>query len=242
MRSIVRRDTGEGYEEFLGRLAAESGIATRTREQLAKLDRKRAKKGSNDARLNPHDPEAESTQVTDGRAHLAYMAATAAEPQPDAVMALQQAKVRSYVSEPDRGRRRWQDKPEARQAVYDNRRRIHGEHGKQLLRYRGEFLERSFAHAYETGGMRRVYLRGQANVLKRVLIHLGGFNLSLIMRRRFGKGTPRGWQGFSADALLMGLQFWIAILVRVAQESTSPQMLRSSPVVRVTIVVRFAAQ
>src|SRR6266705_4613614 len=69
--------------------------------------------------------------------------------------------------------------------------------------------------------MRRVYLRGQANVLKRVLIHLGGFNLSLIMRRRFGKGTPRGWQGFSADALLMGLQFWIAILVRVAQESTN---------------------
>src|SRR5437870_5342464 len=62
--------------------------------------------------------------------------------------------------------------------------------------------------------MRRVYLRGQANVLKRVLIHLGGFNLSLIMRRRFGKGTPRGWQGFSADALLMGLQFWIAILAR----------------------------
>src|SRR5207253_2495446 len=130
----------------------------------------------------------------------------------DTLTALQQAKVRSYVSEPDRGRRRWQDKPEARQAVYDNRRRIHGEHGKQLLRYRGEFLERSFAHAYETGGMRRVYLRGQANVLKRVLIHLGGFNLSLIMRRRFGKGTPRGWQGFSADALLMGLQFWIAIL------------------------------
>src|SRR5204863_232727 len=184
MRSIVRRDTGEGYEEFLRRLAEESGIATPTREQLAKLDRKRAKKGSNDDWVNPHDPEAE----------------------------------------------------------YDNRRRIHGEHGKQLLRYRGEFLERSFAHAYETGGMRRVYLRGQANVLKRVLIHLGGFNLSLIMRRRFGKGTPRGWQGFSADALLMGLQFWIAILVGVAQESTSPQILRSSPVVRVTIVVRFAAQ
>src|SRR2546422_4498710 len=85
----------------------------------------------------------------------------------DTLTALQQAKVRSYVSEPDRGRRRWQDKPEARQAVYDNRRRIHGEHGKQLLRYRGEFLERSFTHAYETGGMRRVYLRGQANVLKR---------------------------------------------------------------------------
>src|SRR5439155_819079 len=125
MRSIVRRDTGEGYEEFLRRLAEESGIATPTREQLAKLDRKRAKKGYHSN---------------------------------DTLTALQQAKVRSYVSEPDRGRRRWQDKPEARQAVYDNRRRIHGEHGKQLLRYRGEFLERSFAHAYETGGMRRVYL------------------------------------------------------------------------------------
>jgi len=305
MRSIVRRDTGEGYEEFLRRLAEESGIATPTREQLAKLDRKRAKKGSNDDWVNPHDPEAEITQLKDGRTHLAYKAEHAVDLETGAVVAvtvaggaagdtetiletlpqagehiaevacatnneevgervhpegpieavtdkgyhsndtltaLQQAKVRSYVSEPDRGRRRWQDKPEARQAVYDNRRRIHGEHGKQLLRYRGEFLERSFAHAYETGGMRRVYLRGQANVLKRVLIHLGGFNLSLIMRRRFGKGTPRGWQGFSADALLMGLQFWIAILVRVAQESTSPQMLRSSPVVRVTIVVRFAAQ
>jgi hypothetical protein len=83
--------------------------------------------------------------------------------------------------------------------VYGNRRRIHGEHGKQLLRSRGEFLERSFAHAYETGGMWRVYLRGRENVYKRVLIHLGGFNLSLVMRQWLGKGTPRGWQGFSAD-------------------------------------------
>src|SRR5205823_1562485 len=133
MRSIVRRDTGEGYEEFLRRLAEESGIATPTREQLAKLDRKRAKKGSNDDWVNPEGP---GEAVTDKGYHSN-----------DTLTALQQAKVRSYVSEPDRGRRRWQDKPEARQAVYDNRRRIHGEHGKQLLRYRGEFLERSFAHA-----------------------------------------------------------------------------------------------
>src|SRR5881628_1286464 len=67
LRSIVRRDTGEGYEEFLRRLAEESGIATPTREQLAKLDRKRAKKGSNDDWVNPHDPEAEITQLKDGR-------------------------------------------------------------------------------------------------------------------------------------------------------------------------------
>jgi len=141
----------------------------------------------------------------------------------DTLTALKQAQVRSYVSEPDRGRRRWQDKPEAQQAVYSNRRRIHGEHGKQLLRRRGEFLERSFAHAYGTGGMRRVYLHGRENVYKRVLIHLGGFNLSLVMRQWSGKGTPRGWQGFSADAPLLGLQFWIASLLRAAQSSPSRQ-------------------
>src|SRR5437867_4481575 len=275
LRSIVRRETGEDYQEFLRRLAQESGIATPTREQLAKLDRKRAHKGSNEDWVNAHDPEAGITKLKDGRTHLAYKAEHAVDLETGAVVAvtvaggaagdtetiletlpqagehiaevacatnneevgervhpegpieavtdkgyhsndtltaLQQAKVRSYVSEPDRGRRRWQDKPEARQAVYDNRRRIHGEHGKQLLRYRGEFLERSFAHAYETGGMRRVYLRGQANVLKRVLIHVSALNLSLVMRQWLGKGTPRGWQGFSADALLSGLQLWIAIL------------------------------
>jgi DDE family transposase len=107
--------------------------------------------------------------------------------------ALSEAEVRTYISEPDRGRRRWKDKPEAQAVVYGNRRRIQGEHGKRLLRRRGELLERSFAHAYETGGMRRVHSRGCQNVLKRVLIHVGALNLSLVMRKLWGKGTPRGW-------------------------------------------------
>src|SRR3989441_1594549 len=88
MRSIVRRDTGEGYEEFLRRLAEESGIATPTREQLAKLDRKRAKKGSNDDWVNPHDPEAEITQLKDGRTHLAYKAEHAVDLETGAVVAV----------------------------------------------------------------------------------------------------------------------------------------------------------
>jgi len=67
--------------------------------------------------------------------------------------------VRSYGSEPERGRRRWEGKKEEQAAVYANRRRIRGERGKRLLRQRGEKLERSFAHLYETGGMRRVHLR-----------------------------------------------------------------------------------
>jgi transposase len=60
-------------------------------------------------------------------------------------------------------------------------------------------LERTFAHAYETGGMRRTYLRGHANILKRVLVHLGAFNLGLLMRRLIGVGTPRRLQGRAAD-------------------------------------------
>src|SRR6202790_425861 len=79
LRSIVRRDTGEGYQEFLTRLAQESGIATPTREQLAKLDRKRASKGSNEDWVNPHDPEARITKLKDGRTHRAYKAEHAAE-------------------------------------------------------------------------------------------------------------------------------------------------------------------
>ena len=68
-----------------------------------------------------------------------------------ALVALEAVGVRSYISEPDRGRRNWQDNPEARDAVYRNRRRIRGARGKRLMRQRGELLERPFAHMYETG-------------------------------------------------------------------------------------------
>src|SRR5258705_5644617 len=103
--------------------------------------------------------------------------------------------VRSYISEPDRGRRNWKNHPEARAAVYRNRRRIRSPRGLRLLRLRGERVERPFAHLYETGGMRRVHLRGHTNILKRLLIHTGGFNLWLLMRQLMGVGTPRGLQG-----------------------------------------------
>ena len=290
MRSIVRRDTGEGYEEFLRRLAQESGIATPTREQLAKLDRKRTKKGSNEDWVNPHDPEAGITQMKDGRTHLAYKAEHAVDLETGAVVAvtvatgdagdtetmldtlpqagkniaevacasnheeageqvhptgpveavadkgyhsndtltaLKDAEVRTYISEPDRGRRRWKDKPEAQAVVYANRRRIQGEHGKRLLRQRGELLERSFAHTYETGGMRRVYLRGRDNVFKRVLIHVGALNLSLVMRKLLGKGTPRGFQGYSTDVMLASLRLWIAVLECIGTKM--PDEVPSSP-------------
>jgi transposase len=109
--------------------------------------------------------------------------------------------VRSYISEPDRGRRNWKEKPAARDAVYRNRRRIRGARGQRLLRRRGERLERPFAHLYETGGMRRVHLRGHTNILKRLLIHTAGFNLGLLMRQLIGIGTPRSLQGRLVAAL-----------------------------------------
>src|SRR3989475_9428366 len=107
--------------------------------------------------------------------------------------------VRSYCSEPERGRRRWEGKKEEQAAVYANRRRIQGERGKRLLRQRGEKLERSFAHLYETGGMRRVDLRRHPNILKRLLVHVAAFNLGLVMRQLLGRGTPRGLQGRSEE-------------------------------------------
>jgi hypothetical protein len=63
------------------------------------------------------------------------------------------------------------------------------------MRRRGEVLERSFAHTLGTGGMRRTHLRFHYNIAKRMLIHVAGFNLGLLMRKRFGVGTPRGLQG-----------------------------------------------
>ena len=105
---------------------------------------------------------------------------------------LKASAIRSYISEPDRGRRDWKDKAEAQQAVYANRRRIRGNRGQALRRKRGELLERPYAHLFETGGMRRLFLRGRQNILKRLLIHVCGCNLGLVMRTLFGKGTPRG--------------------------------------------------
>lgn len=289
LRSIVRRDTGEQYQEFLKRLAAESGIETPTREQLAKLDRKRPKKGSNTEWQHPRDPDARITKMKDGRTHLAHKAEHAVDLDTGAVVSvtichadkgdpetmtetlaqagehiaevacevnneqvgelvdsdgpanlvadkgyhsngaltgLRQAQVRSYVSEPDRGRRKWQGRTEAQMAVYGNRRRIRGANGKALLRRRGEMVERSFAHIYETGGMRRTHLRKSENIAKRILIHVGAFNLGLLIRQLAGIGTPRGLQdqgncsGDTVGRIVEQIILWISVIKR-AQEVTA---------------------
>jgi len=291
MRSIVRRDNGQGYEAFLTELAKKSGIATPTREDLARIDRKRKKKGSNQEWESATDPDARITKMKDGSTHMAHKAEHAvdmetgaviavtlqaadqgdtttvhetladageavatliereAEKAPEAkaqvsvngikeivadkgyhsgqsVMLLGQAEVRTYIPEPTRGRRHWAGKAEEQQAVYANRRRVQGRHGKHLLKRRGELIERSFAHCYETGGMRRTHLRGRENILKRQLIHVCAFNLSLIFRQILGAGTPRelNKQGRKALAAFIWLQ--IALL---QLEMAHGNALRCSP-------------
>lgn len=261
MRSIVRNDSGQTYNEFLTHLAQASGIATPTREDLGQIDRSRKNKASNDDWHNPHDPDAKIAKMKDGRTHLAHKAEHAVDLDTGAIVAvtlqgadqgdttslwttlaesslnlqevkddpktaeclaseilveavadkgyhsndtcrdLAEVEIRGYLSEPDRGRRHWDGKALERDAVYANRRRVRAERGKRLLRKRGELLERPFAHCYETGGMRRTHLRTHGRILKRLLVHVAGFNLALVMRSVFGIGKPRRLQ----DGLPAGL-------------------------------------
>ena len=114
-----------------------------------------------------------------------------------------------------------------------NRRRIRGARGQAADAARGERIERPFAHLYETGGMRRTHLRGHANILKRLLMHAGGFNLGLLMRTLIGVGTPRGLQGraLALFGCLWSLlhapeRLWDAIWT-CDQPFTSPDHLRA---------------
>ena len=116
--------------------------------------------------------------------------------------------LRSYISEPSRGRCDWSDAPDAQAPVYGNGRRLRGARVRCLRRRRAELAERSFAHLYETGGMRRTHLRGHENILKRLLIHGGGFNLGLAMRQRLGIGKPRRLQGRAAAAMSVFIAVW----------------------------------
>lgn len=130
--------------------------------------------------------------------------------------------IRTYIAEPDRGRRDWTKQPRAQSAVYANRRRVQGERGKRLMRKRGELIERAFANYLDQGRMRRTHLRGHENILKRLLIHVAGFNLSLVMRKLTGYGTPKGLQDVatSASEAIFVLIITIKSLARIFERGT----------------------
>jgi transposase len=270
LRSIVRRDTGETYQDFLTKLAQASGIETPTRADLARLDRKRPKKGRNTEWQHPHDPDARITKMKDGRTHLAHKAEHAVDMETGAIVSvtvqgadcgdtttivetvtaaaetleavatvtddhtrvveevvadkgyhsnrvltdLTALDLRTYIAEPTRGRRRWRGQLATRDAVYANRRRNQRPKGRALQRRRSERLERPNAHLYETGGMRRTHLRGHDNILKRLLIHTGGFNLGLLMQKTVGAGTPRGLHGLLMACLAVIVTLWATLVDR----------------------------
>ena len=127
------------------------------------------------------------------------------------ILDLETRGLRTYISEPARGPQSWTNQRAERDAVHANRRRIRGTRGKRLLRARGELLERPNAHLYETGGLRRTHLRGHENILKRLLVHAGACHFGLLMRTRFGIGTPRGLHGRSAAVIAALVAWWCPI-------------------------------
>ena len=245
MRSIVRRDTGQAYRPYLEELVRAEGIETPTKQELARLGRKRTEKASNKDWKHPQDADARITKMEDGRTCLAHKAehtvdlgtqalvavqvcgADAGDPeslgwslaqadrhlqeveQVDKKTALKEvvadkgyhsnhtmkrlkkARIRSTFRNRIAANATGRRSAPAQAAVYANRRRIRGQRGKRLRRRRAGVADRSFARAYETGGMRRVHLRGHTNISKRLCIHGGVFNLGLVMRKITGTGTSR---------------------------------------------------
>ena len=265
MKSLVRRDTGQSYDDYLRQLAQSEGIEQPTQEQLARLDRKRKKKASNDDWTNPNDPSARITKMKDGPTKLAYKAEHAVDLASGALLAvtvqpadrgdttsyvetieaaqreakkshpmgieevvmdkgyhsgavlmdLAEREIRSYAPEPERGKRHWPGKAEEQRCVYANRQRVRGERSKRLQKLRGELCERSFAHCYETGALRRMYVRGADNVFKRVVVQAAAFNIGLLLRTLSGWGKPRQAQGRSHR--LQSLLFAVSALSDVCR-------------------------
>ena len=277
LRSIVRRDTGESYESYLKELARKSGIEEPSRADIAKLDKKRPKKGSNKEWVNPNEPDAEIMKMKSGGTDMAHKAEHAVDMSGegaviavtlhggakgdtkslpdtlekaqsnlqelannaeccerihedagrevvgdkgyhgnDILVELVEQEYRSYISEPERGGRKWKDKQAEQAATYANRRRIRGTRGKRLIRRRGELLERPFAHYLEAGGMRRTHLRRHENILKRLLTHVAGFNLGILMRNLIGKATPKEYAELNASLIAALLRFVSTIGARFA--------------------------
>jgi transposase len=286
MRSIVRRDTGEDWKEYVTRLMREEGEIgpdqEPTAEEVRRFDKKRkGKKVSNEEWRSPADGDARITQMKDGTTHLAYKAEHVVDLKSDLVLAAEVYRadqadtatladsvmaaqvhlteagseaeieeaaadkgyhsagaielcdflsVRTYIPEPRRPRRsNWIDKPAAfRRAVYGNRRRVRRAKGKVLQRRRSEVCERTFAHICDTGGSRRSWLRGLADVAKRYVVAVAAHNLGRLLRLLTWVGKPKALQG-GAGALLLAVWGFFRIVARVGDRITGPIGGRISP-------------
>jgi transposase len=262
MKSIVRKETGEDWKQYLQGLAKAEGIENPTEEDLRRLDRGREnKKVSNEQWESPIDPDSRIAKMKDGRTHLAYKAEHAVDVVSEAIVAatvtfadksdaqsapvtlsLAEANlvlagseteiqevvmdkgyhdnrlladmsargVRTYVPERRQKSRIWTNKPEAyEEAFRANRRRVRGNKGRQLNRWRSERCERTFAHVCETGGGRRSWLRGQTNVSKSHTFKCAAFNLGLLLRKVWGLSKPRNAAEGAAALFVAILGVWL---------------------------------
>jgi hypothetical protein len=114
---------------------------------------------------------------------------------------------RTSIPEPKGREYNWEEKPRAwREATAANRRRVKGARSKRLQKKRSGLVERAFAPVCETGGGRRTWLRGLAEVTKRYVVQVAAHNLGLPMRKLSGVGKPRPPQG--AGGWLVGVVAW----------------------------------
>ena len=266
MRSIVCKDSGDDWKEYLRKMAAAEGIANPTDEDLRRLDRKRkGKKVSNQDWESPTDPDSRIAKMKDGRTHLAYKAEHAVDLETETIVAaevkhadradtgtveetveaaeenlaasgsaeavknvvankgyhdnrvlteLAEQGIRTYIPERQQKVRRWEDEPEEYEIAFrNNQRRVRGERGRRLSRWRSERCERTFAHVCETGGGRRAWVRGIGEVLKLHRLRCAAYNLGLLLRKVFGMVKPRGAAAlsFTLAGLFVLFAAWAAI-------------------------------
>jgi len=107
------------------------------------------------------------------------------------VALLQESGIRTVIVDPHRHRRSAEAPREVRATLQRARRAVQSKSGKALLRRRGEYLERSFCHVLDHGGMRNATLRGTENLGKRHMVAVLTYNLSILLRKLFGVGTPK---------------------------------------------------
>jgi len=138
----------------------------------------------------------------------------------DELQALQQEDIRTVIADPIDNRRLDKLEPDQKKVVQAARRSVKSTSGKNLLRRRGMHIERSFAHILDCGGMRRTTLRGWENLNKRFKLAAAVYNLSQLMRKLFGIGTPKQ---LAASGRLLFLQFTylLAVTARILHRYTS---------------------
>lgn len=120
--------------------------------------------------------------------------------------------IRTYIPERKQANRVWTNKPEEYEAAFRaNRRRVRSDKGRRLNRWRSEKCERSFAHVCETGGGRRLWLRGVTNANKAHLMRCCAYNLGLLMRKCFAMSKPRS--GGAASALMFASYACLAAVI-----------------------------